>query len=79
VSSSPESPLSFETDIRPLFRETDRESMLESFDLWEHSAVAENAEAILERLRDGSMPCDGAWPDDQVERLASWVSQGSPA
>jgi hypothetical protein len=77
--SSTESPLSFETDIRPLFRETDRESMLESFDLWDRDAVAANADAILERLRDGSMPCDGSWPDDQVERLASWVSQGAPA
>jgi hypothetical protein len=79
VSSTPESPLSFETDIRPLFRETDRESMLESFDLWDRGAVAENADAILERLRDGSMPCDGAWSDDQVDRLAAWVAQGAPA
>lgn len=79
MSSTPESPLSFETDIRPLFRETDRESMLDNFDLWDRGAVAENADGILERLRDGSMPCDGAWPDDQVEKLAAWVAQGSPA
>jgi hypothetical protein len=71
--------VSFEADIRPLFRETDRESMLDSFDLWDRDAVAENADAILERLRDGSMPCDGAWPDDQVDRLAAWVAQGAPA
>jgi hypothetical protein len=53
--------------------------MLESFDLWDRGAVAENADAILERLRDGSMPCDGAWSDDQVDRLAAWVAQGAPA
>jgi hypothetical protein len=79
VSSTTESPLSFEADIRPLFRETDRESMLDNFDLWDRDAVAENADAILERLRDGTMPCDGSWPDDQVDKLAAWVAQGSPA
>ena len=30
----PSGPLSFERDIRPLFRDKDRTSMLRAFDLW---------------------------------------------
>ena len=36
----------------------------------------ENATAILERLRDGSMPCDGEWPEEQVERFQRWTETG---
>ena len=31
--------LSFERDVRPMFREKDRDSMLKAFDLWSHSDV----------------------------------------
>ena len=40
---------------------------------------ARTPHAILERLRAGTMPCDGAWPPDRVEVFARWVSSGSPA
>jgi hypothetical protein len=70
-----ESP-SFEADIKPLFREGDRHSMEFAFDLWSYDDVSQNADAILGRLRNGSMPCDGAWPDDQVERFQGWVQSG---
>jgi hypothetical protein len=36
-TTDPTSPLTFERDIRPLFREKDRDSMLKAFDLWAHS------------------------------------------
>ncbi len=55
-----EEPISFEKDVKPLFREGDRRSMKWAFDLWSHDDVARNTDAILERLRDGTMPCDGA-------------------
>jgi hypothetical protein len=71
-------PLGFETDIKPLFRERDRESMLSAFDLWSHDDVSQHAGAILARLRDGSMPCDGAWPAAQVELFERWVDSGEP-
>ena len=58
----PAATLSFERDIKPLFREKDRTSMSKAFDLWSATDVAAHGEAILGRLRDGSMPCDGAWP-----------------
>jgi hypothetical protein len=67
---------SFEADIKPLFREGDRRSMEFAFDLWSYDDVAENADAILGRLRNGSMPCDGAWPEEQVERFAGWIEAG---
>ena len=72
-------PVSFDTDIKPLFRERDRESMKWAFDLWSHDDVAANDAAILGRLEDGSMPCDGAWPADQVELFKRWVDAGAPA
>ena len=72
-------PLSFEQDIKPLFREGDRQSMKWAFDLWSYDDVAQNSDAILERLRNGTMPCDGAWPDEQVAVFQRWVDAGSPA
>ncbi len=67
---------SFAADIHPLFREGDREAMEFAFDLFAYEDVRENAEAILERLEDGSMPCDGAWPDDRIELFRAWIDAG---
>jgi hypothetical protein len=71
--------LSFDHDVKPLFRERDRGSMLATFDLWQRDDVAENADAILKALEDGSMPCDGAWPAERVDVLRRWVNAGMPA
>jgi hypothetical protein len=43
-------PVSFETHIKPLFRQGDRESMQLAFDLWSHDDVSKHADAILGRL-----------------------------
>jgi hypothetical protein len=69
---------SFEQDIKPLFRERDRQSMISKFDLWSYEDVARLSEAILERLSDGSMPCDGAWDDDRIALFESWIAAGKP-
>ena len=69
---------SYEADIRPLFRERDRGSMTFAFDLWSYEDVSDNAEAILGRLQDGSMPCDGAWPAEQVTTFERWIAGGKP-
>ena len=71
--------LSFEQDIRPLFRRKDRDSMVTAFDLFDYADVVENAEAIVGSLGGGQMPCDGAWPPEQVEKLQRWIDQGTPA
>ena len=49
-----------------------------AFDLWSHDDVAANSDAILGRLRDGSMPCDGAWPEEQVALFQRWIEAGTP-
>jgi hypothetical protein len=71
--------ISFEQHIKPLFRDSDRQSMEFAFDLWSRDEVAQNSDAILERLRDGTMPCDGAWPEEQIAVFQSWVDAGTPA
>jgi hypothetical protein len=78
MESSSKAP-SFETDIKPLFREKDRDSMSSHFDLWSYDDVVRNADKILDRVRAGTMPCDGAWPEDRVELLARWVESGEAA
>jgi hypothetical protein len=69
--------LSFDEDIKPLFRESDRTEMEWAFDLWSESDVRANADAILERLTAGDMPCDEPWSADKLEIFKFWVQQGS--
>jgi hypothetical protein len=73
---SPE--FSFDADIKPLFREKDRDSMRRAFDLWSYTDVKTHAAAIAERLKNGSMPCDGAWPAEQVATFEGWIENGAP-
>jgi hypothetical protein len=69
-------PLSYAQHIRPLFRERDRESMTFAFDLWDVDDVRSNADKILGRLRQGTMPCDGGWSPDKVELFGRWIAAG---
>ena len=69
--------LSFARDIRPLFREEDVEAMGYAFDLGDYERVKANAEGIYERLADGSMPCEGAWPAGQITMVRRWIDEGS--
>jgi hypothetical protein len=68
--------VSYEHDIRPLFRAEDQESMSWSFDLFAYDDVKEYATSILDRLREGSMPCDGEWPEEDVDRFQRWIEAG---
>ena len=72
-------PMHFEQDIKPLFREGDRDAMRFAFDLWSHDDVSTQADAILGRLEAGTMPCDGAWPAERVAVLRQWIDAGKPA
>jgi hypothetical protein len=69
---------SFERDIRPLFTERDRAAMRWAFDLGEAASVRQHAEAILEQVTAGRMPCDAAWPPESVVLFRRWVLAGSP-
>jgi CDGSH-type Zn-finger protein/truncated hemoglobin YjbI len=68
--------VSFEKHVKTLFRHRDRQSMKFAFDLWAYDDAKQNAHAILERLSNGSMPCDGAWPKEKVDAFGRWVTTG---
>ena len=70
--------MSFAQTIRPLFREDDRASMDFAFDLWSYDDVRANAAMILERVEDGTMPCDEAWDDAKIQSFRDWVGAGFP-
>ena len=72
-------PVRYGQHIKPLFRRLDRQSMRFAFDLWSHADVSQHAQAILERLQAGTMPCDGAWPSEQIEVFQRWIDTGKPA
>jgi hypothetical protein len=67
---------SFQSDIRPLFREYDRENMDYSFDLWEYDDVKDHADDILDRLEEGDMPCDAPWPEERIALFRQWMEEG---
>jgi len=63
--------LGFATAVRPLSRDRDIRSMQFAFDLASHEDVRTHAETIYATLAAGQMPCDGAWPDENVRRFRS--------
>jgi hypothetical protein len=40
--------------------------------------VSQQADAILARLRAGTMPCDGAWPPEKIDAFERWIAAGTP-
>jgi hypothetical protein len=79
TSAGADDAVSFEQDIKPLFRDKDRDSMMQAFDLFDYADVVDNADAIVGSLRSGQMPCDGAWPDADVDKVQQWIDAGKPA
>jgi len=75
---APGEPVSFARHIKPLFRDKDRKSMSFAFDLWSYADVTANAAGILERVANGTMPCDGAWPAEKVAVFRRWTESGTP-
>jgi hypothetical protein len=71
--------MSFAADIKLLFREEDRASMDFAFDLWSFEDVRANASLIIERIEDGTMPCDEAWEEEKIEAFRAWMEAGFPA
>lgn len=65
--------VSFERDIRPLFREEDHEAMDWLLDLWSYDDVKAHASEILAEVQAGTMPCDGSWPAEQVALFQRWA------
>jgi len=71
--------MSFEEDIRPLFRAEDLEAMSFAFDLTSCEEVREHAEEIYARLSEGTMLCDVPWAEEDVELFRAWIDAGMPA
>ena len=51
--------------------------MHSAFDLATYDDVRANADAISAVLAAGKMPCDGAWPEEDVQRFRSWLDAGA--
>jgi len=73
---TPGEALSFERHIKGLFRARDRGAMRFAFDLWSARDVRTHASAIQARLREGTMPCDGAWPAERISIFEQWIAEG---
>ena len=73
-----EGAVSFEMDVQDLFSDRDQEAMVIQFDLWDVEDVREHADAILEVLVSGRMPCYGAWPEEKVAVFRRWMDAGMP-
>jgi hypothetical protein len=71
-------PLSFASDIRPLFRDSpDVDTMKRmGLDLSSYEDVKAQAEDIYSTLEDGRMPCDEPWPKEQVGLFKRWMDEG---
>jgi hypothetical protein len=67
---------SFEKDIKPLFRSEDRTAMEYYIDLWNYEEVKAEAENVLARVEDLTMPCDDPWDEERIQLLRDWVSEG---
>ncbi|MGH3527527.1 MAG: ferritin-like domain-containing protein [Pseudonocardiaceae bacterium] len=79
VLPGPGAAVSFAAHVKPLFRARDRQSMRFAFDLWSYPDVVKHADAILDQVRAGSMPCDSAWPAEHTEVFARWIDGGKNA
>jgi rubrerythrin len=72
----PPAALSFERDIKPLFRNKDRNRMLFKFDLFKYDDVKNNAADILDVVSVGRMPCDVPWDSTKVATFKKWMDDG---
>ncbi|MGN6128538.1 MAG: hypothetical protein ACTHON_18420, partial [Humibacter sp.] len=79
TDDTPATNSAFDTTIRPLFRQKDRDAMRFAFDLWSYDDVSAHADAILTRVSEGTMPCDGTWTPEQLTAFKDWIDAGKPA
>lgn len=71
--------MTFDGDIKPLFRDQDVNAMAFAFDLHDYEEVSQNASGILSRLEAGDMPCDEPWPPERIALFKDWIDAGTPA
>jgi hypothetical protein len=74
--------LSFDTDIRPLFRDGDIECMRNAGIKLDDPAwmcVPANAQSVYSQVSAGHMPPDAPWSADRVSQFKKWMDAGYPA
>ena len=85
MAEKPKKPVSFATDIRPLFTQLDIDHMADSFDLSKFEDVKLRAQLILRRLKGQGgrvMPPppeddgDGPWSAEKIALFQSWIDGG---
>jgi hypothetical protein len=76
-------PLSFATDVRPMFTQMDVDHMAAFMDLSSRDSVFENADAIYDTVFSGVMPPASSgetrWTPEMCETFKRWKEQGGPA
>jgi hypothetical protein len=69
--------IDFATEIRPLFRAYDIESMkTNGLDLSSYEDVKKRAQDIYARLYGKEMPCDGPWNDGNLQKFKEGMDGG---
>jgi succinate dehydrogenase/fumarate reductase cytochrome b subunit len=69
--------LSFASDIRPLFRDSDIAAMKPmGIDLSSYEDVKRRSKDISARLSAKEMPCDGPWSENHVQKFKEWMQSG---
>ncbi|NKB62942.1 MAG: hypothetical protein GKR95_15430 [Gammaproteobacteria bacterium] len=65
--------------MKPLFRDRDVSVMqaIAGFNLHNYDDVKSNADRIFERLQT-DMPCDGLWPQNDIDKFERWKDEGMP-
>jgi hypothetical protein len=77
-------PISFQSDILPLFTERDIRAMSKAFNLADYNDVKKHAAAINDRIRGiggAVMPPppprgEGPWSQDRIDLFAQWIADG---
>ena len=71
--------VSYQSDIKPMFTQMDRDHMLKMMDLWSYDDAKAHADAIYACVESGKMPPPGTeprWPADKVQRFKQWIEDG---
>jgi hypothetical protein len=76
-------PLSFATDIGPMFTQMDVDHMSAFMNLSDRDSVFENADAIYDTVSAGVMPPQSSgespWTPEMCATFKRWQEQGGPA
>lgn len=69
--------VTWDDDIRPLFRQKDIDAMkARGMDLSDKATVSRNADIIYSSVASGSMPCDSPWSSQKVDLFGAWIANG---